>query len=252
MFNMGARPPKEEGHSMSSNTLVDVVIPVYNEQEALEGSIAKLSSYLEDHCPYRWRIVIADNASIDRTPEVGRRLANASARVDYLRLEQKGRGRALRLAWSKSAADVMSYMDVDLSTGLDGFMPLIEPLVNGRYGVAIGSRLARGARVTRGLKREFISRTYNFMIKVMFPRSRFSDAQCGFKAITQSAARDLLPLVKDQAWFFDTELLLKAEMRGYRIHEVPATWVDDPGSTVKIGKTAWEDVKGLWRVRWGG
>jgi len=237
---------------MSSNILVDVVIPVYNEEAALEGSIAKLSSYLQAHCPYRWRIVIADNASTDRTPEIGRRLTENTDRVDYVRLEQKGRGRALRYAWSHSPADVVAYMDVDLSTDLDCFMPLIEPLAGGRHGVAIGSRLARGAVIRRGLKRDLISRIYNLMIKIVFPRKRFTDAQCGFKALTQAAARELLPLIKDQAWFFDTELLLKAEQRGYRIHEVPVRWVDDPGSTVRIAKTAWEDVKGLLRVRFGG
>jgi len=237
---------------MSSNTQIDVVIPVYNEEEALEKSIATLSAYLAAHCPYRWRIVIADNASNDRTPEIGRRLAEMNPHVDYLRLEQKGRGRALRAAWSQSSADVLSYMDVDLSTDLDCFMPLIEPLISGRYGVAIGSRLAQGARVTRGLKRELISRIYNALIKIMFPRKRFSDAQCGFKAITQKAARELLPQIKDTGWFFDSELLLKAEARGYRIHEVPVRWVDDPGTRVKIARTAWEDIKGLWRVRFGG
>jgi len=236
----------------SHNALIDVVIPVYNEQEALEGSVARLSAYLEAHCPYRWRIVIADNASIDQTPQIGRRLAAASERVEYVRLEQKGRGRALKHVWSQSPADVMSYMDVDLSTSLDCFLPLVQPLVERRFDVAIGSRLARGAQVTRGLKREVISRIYNLIIKVMFPRKRFSDAQCGFKAISQKAARELLPLVKDTGWFFDSELLLKAEARGYRIHEVPVTWVDDPGTSVKIAHTAWEDLKGLWRVRWGG
>lgn len=237
---------------MSSNTHVDVVIPVYNEQEGLEKSISTLVSYLEAHCPYLWRIIIADNASKDRTPEIGRRLAEASPRVDYLRLEQKGRGRALRQAWRSSNADVLSYMDVDLSTDLDSFMPLIEPLAEGRYGLATGSRLSRGAHVTRGLKREVISRIYNLMIKIVFPRKHFTDAQCGFKAITQGAARELLPLVKDQAFFFDSELLLKAEARGYRIHEVPVKWVDDPDSRVNITKTAWEDIKGLVRVRLGG
>lgn len=237
---------------MSSNTRVDVVIPVYNEEEALEESITRLAGYLGAHCPYDWRIVIADNASTDRTPEIGRRLAAASPQVDYLRLEQKGRGRALRRAWSESTADVLSYMDVDLSTDLDCFLPLIQPLVEGRYGLAIGSRLAPGAVVTRGLKREFISRTYNAMMWVMFPRKGFRDAQCGFKAITQSAARELLPLVKDEAWFFDSELLLKARARGYRVHELPVRWVDDPDSRVKIARTAWEDIKGMWRVRFGG
>lgn len=231
---------------------VDVVIPVYNEEEALEGSIKKLSEYLQAHCPYRWRIIIADNASTDRTPEIGRRLAEGSERVQYLRLEQKGRGRALRAAWSQSQADVLSYMDVDLSTDLDCFLPLIQPLVEGRYAVAIGSRLKKGAQVTRGLKREVISRIYNLMMGVMFPRKGFYDAQCGFKAITRQAAQELLPLVKDQAWFFDSELLLKARARGYQIHELPVRWVDDPGSRVHIAKTAWEDIKGMWRVRFGG
>jgi len=237
---------------MSSDAAVDVVIPVYNEEEALEGSIARLSAYLEAHCPYRWRIVIADNASNDRTPEIGRRLAEGSERVSYLRLEQKGRGRALRTAWSQSDAGVLSYMDVDLSTDLDCFMPLIAPLAAGRYSVAIGSRLAPGAQVTRGLKREAISRIYNLMMLAMFPRKGFRDAQCGFKAITRQAAAELLPLVKDQAWFFDSELLLKARARGHRIYELPVRWVDDPGSRVKIAKTAWEDIKGMWRVRFGG
>lgn len=236
----------------SQDTRVDVVIPVYNEEEGLKGSIQRLSSYLEGHCPYEWRVVIADNASIDRTPEIGRRLGEASERVNYLRLEQKGRGRALRRAWSESEADVLSYMDVDLSTDLDCFLPLVQPLAEGRYHLAIGSRLAPGAQVTRGLKREFISRTYNVMMWAMFPRKGFRDAQCGFKAITRQAARELLPEVKDQAWFFDSELLLKARARGYQVHEVPVHWVDDPDSRVKIASTAWEDVKGMWRVRFGG
>ena len=236
----------------SRDTRVDVVIPVYNEEEALEGSIQRLSSYLQGHCPYEWHIVIADNASIDRTPEIGARLAETSEQVEYLRLEQKGRGRALRRAWSESEADVLSYMDVDLSTDLDCFLPLVQPLAEGRYHLAIGSRLAKGAQVTRGLKREFISRTYNVMMWAMFPRKGFRDAQCGFKAITRQAARELLPEVKDQAWFFDSELLLKARARGYQVHEVPVRWVDDPGSRVKIASTAWEDVKGMWRVRFGG
>ena len=237
---------------MASDKQVDVVIPVYNEEEALESSIQKLSEYLQAHCPYRWQIIIADNASTDRTPEIGRRLAESAQRVRYLRLEQKGRGRALRAAWSQSQADVLSYMDVDLSTDLDCFLPLIQPLMEGRYAVAIGSRLKRGAQVTRGLKREVISRIYNLMMGVMFPRKGFCDAQCGFKAITRQAAQELLPLIKDQAWFFDSELLLKARARGYRIHELPVRWVDDPGSRVHIAKTAWEDIKGMWRVRFGG
>lgn len=228
---------------------IDVVIPVYNEERALPGSIAELHAFLEAHVPARWRIVIADNASVDATPEVGRALAAQYDRVEYLRLEQKGRGRALRRAWSTSDADIVSYMDVDLSTNLDAFVPLVTAIAEGGYDVAIGSRLTRGARVTRQWKRELISRGYNLLIRLFFPRRTFADAQCGFKAVSRRAVDELLPLVENNHWFFDSELLLRALQRGYRVAEVPVAWIEDLDTRVKIAKTALEDVRGLIRVR---
>jgi glycosyltransferase involved in cell wall biosynthesis len=227
---------------------VDVVVPVYNEEKVLEKNIAILRSFLEKRCPYDWRIVIADNASTDRTLEIAKELSARWDDVTYIHLDQKGRGRALRRAWLASEADVVSYMDVDLSTNLEAFLPLIDSLIEGGYDVAIGSRLKKGAKVKRSFKREIISRCYNLLIKLMF-RNKFSDAQCGFKALTQRAVKDLVPLVKDQAWFFDSELLLLAERRGYKIFEVPVEWIEDPDTRVKIFQTAWEDLKGLVRVR---
>lgn len=227
---------------------VDVVVPVYNEEKVLEKNIAILRSFLEKRCPYDWRIVIADNASTDGTLEIARELSARWDKVTYIHLDQKGRGRALRRAWLASEADVVSYMDVDLSTNLEAFLPLIDSLIEGGYDVAIGSRLKKGAKVKRSFKREIISRCYNLLIKLMF-RNKFSDAQCGFKALTQRAVKDLVPLVKDQAWFFDSELLLLAERRGYKIFEVPVEWIEDPDTRVKIFQTAWEDLKGLVRVR---
>jgi glycosyltransferase involved in cell wall biosynthesis len=234
---------------MGKRVRVDVVIPVYNEEKDLEKSVLKLRQFLLDNVDYDWRVVVADNASRDHTLDTAKDLAERfPGQVGYVHLDQKGRGRALRKAWTESDADVVSYMDVDLSTGLSAFRPLIDSLLTGEYDVAIGSRLARGAQVTRGLKREFISRTYNLMIKLMFWH-HFSDAQCGFKAATRRAVRDIVPLIKDQAWFFDSELLLLAERMGYKVFEVPVQWADDPDSRVKIASTAWEDVKGLFRVR---
>jgi len=228
---------------------VDVVIPVYNEEADLERSVTALRQFLLDYVDYDWRIVIADNASQDRTLEIAKELAKRyPGQVTYVHLDQKGRGRALRKAWTESDADIVSYMDVDLSTDLSAFPPLIDSLIDSEYDVAIGSRLKKGAQVQRGLKREIISRIYNLMIKVMF-LNKFSDAQCGFKAATRRAVRDIVPLIKDQAWFFDSELLLLAERMGYKIAEVPVKWMDDPDSRVKIASTAWEDVKGLFRVR---
>ncbi|KLL12312.1 MULTISPECIES: glycosyltransferase [Protofrankia] len=227
--------------------LVEVVVPVYNEQEALDGSIRRLHDYLTRRFPFGWRITIADNASTDTTPVVARRLAGEFDRVRVARLEAKGRGRALRAAWSSSDADVVAYMDVDLSSGLEAFLPLVAPLLSGHSDVAIGSRLVRGSRVVRGPKREIISRCYNSMLRVAFHTS-FRDAQCGFKAVRADVARALLPAVENDHWFFDTELLLLAERNGLRIHEVPVDWTDDPDSRVDVVATAMEDIRGMIRV----
>jgi len=226
-----------------------VIIPVYNEERDLERSITTLRDFLlENGQPWQWRIVVADNASIDRTLPIARELtARWPGQVDVVHLDEKGRGRALRRAWTESDADAVCYMDVDLSTELRFLPPLLTALT-GDYDVAFGSRLAPGANVQRGFKREFISRSYNALIKVFFWHG-FWDAQCGFKGVTREVVRDVVPLVQDQAWFFDTELLLIAEKNGFRLKEIPVTWVDDPDSRVKIVKTAWEDLKGLWRLR---
>ncbi|MCW2954386.1 MAG: glycosyl transferase family 2 [Conexibacter sp.] len=226
---------------------VDVVVPVHNEQEALAANVRRLHRFLADTFPFSWQIVVADNASTDRTAAIARGLVRELPHVELLRLERKGRGRALRSAWSASDARVVAYMDVDLSTDLRALLPLVAPLISGHSDLAIGSRLARGARVVRGPKRELISRTYNHILHALL-RARFSDAQCGFKAARSGAVRDLLPAVQDDGWFFDTELLVLAQRRGLRIHEVPVDWVDDPDSRVDIVATALEDLRGVARL----
>ena len=226
---------------------VDVVVPVHNEQEGLERSIRSLHRYLRTQFPFSWRIVIVDNASTDATPAVAAVLAGELSGVESLRLERKGRGLALREAWTRSEARVVCYMDVDLSTDLRALLPLVAPLLSGHSDVAIGTRLARGARVVRGPKRELISRAYNRLLHATL-RARFSDAQCGFKALRGDVARRLLADVRDDAWFFDTELLVLAQRRGLRIHEVPVDWVDDPDSRVAIVRTAIDDLRGVARL----
>jgi putative flippase GtrA len=226
---------------------VDVVIPVYNEQRVVADSVHRLHRFLSAEVPFSWRIVIADNASTDGTPAIAEALADELPGVTMLRLEAKGRGRALRAAWSASNARVVCYMDVDLSTDLHALLPLLAPLLSGHSEVAIGSRLARGSRVTRGPKREFISRTYNRLLRLTL-HARFSDAQCGFKAVRGDVLPELLEAVRDQSWFFDTELLIAAQRRGMRIHEVPVDWVDDPDSRVDIVSTAVGDLRGVARL----
>nr|WSS70113.1 bifunctional glycosyltransferase family 2/GtrA family protein [Streptomyces sp. NBC_01175] len=227
--------------------VLDVVIPVYNEEKDLETCVLRLHGHLARTFPYGFRITVADNASTDRTPQVAARLADLIPEVRSFRLEEKGRGRALRAVWSHSDSPVLAYMDVDLSTDLNALLPLVAPLISGHSDLAIGSRLARSSRVVRGSKREFISRAYNLILRSSLA-ARFSDAQCGFKAIRREVAQRLLPMVEDTGWFFDTEMLVLAERAGLRIHEVPVDWVDDPDSTVHIVRTATDDLKGVWRV----
>ena len=229
---------------------VDIVIPVFNEEQALPRSIVILADFLKANLRNPWQIVIADNASTDKTQSVSEMLCERYSGVTYIHIPQKGRGRALKAAWLDSAADIVSYMDVDLSTDLSHFPQLVESLQQG-YHVAIGSRLSKGSRVTRSLKREVVSRGYNLLVKSMF-FTPFNDAQCGFKALTRHAARAIIPHVKNDNWFFDTELLIIAARRGYRIKQVPVKWDDDPNTTVNIARTAAEDVKGLLRLRFGG
>jgi putative flippase GtrA len=227
--------------------VLDIVIPVYNEERDLPGSIRRLHQFLATEVPYPSRITIADNASTDGTLAVAEALAEELPDVDVIHLDAKGRGGALYAAWMTSQADVVAYMDVDLSTDLSALMPLVAPLISGHSDIAIGSRLAASSRVVRGPKREFVSRSYNLILRSVLG-ARFSDAQCGFKAIRAEVARQLLPHVVDTGWFFDTELLVIAERAGLRIHEVSVDWVDDPDSRVDIVRTAINDLKGCWRV----
>lgn len=226
---------------------LEIVVPVFNEEAVLQNSISRLAEYLTHEMPSTWKITIADNASTDRTPVIAARLAEQHPNVEYRRLEVKGRGYALRDAWGASEAKVLAYLDVDLSTDLAALPPLVAPLLSGHSDISIGTRLGQSSRVSRGPKREFISRAYNFLLRRTM-QVRFSDAQCGFKAIRADVARRLLPHVEDNGWFFDTELLIIAERSGLRIHEIPVDWIDDPDSRVDIKQTAFDDVRGLMRV----
>jgi putative flippase GtrA len=226
---------------------VDIVVPVRNEERDLAPSVRRLVAYLREGFPFRAQITIADNGSTDATWVIADRLARELPEVRAVRMELPGRGRALRAIWSQSEAEVLAYMDVDLSTDLNALLPLVAPLLSGHSDLAIGTRLARGSRVIRGPKRELISRGYNLLLRTLMG-ARFSDAQCGFKAIRRDQARALLPLTRDTGWFFDTELLVLAERAGLRIHEVPVDWIDDLDSRVDIIATALADLRGMARL----
>ena len=227
--------------------VLDIAIPVFNEERVLEQSVRTLHAYVRDQIPFATRITVVDNASQDATRLVGLRLARELDGVRFVHLPGRGRGRAIRSAWLASDARVVAYMDVDLSTRLDSLTALIAPILSGRTDIAIGSRLAPGARVTRSTDREFISRAYNLLLRAVL-HTRFRDAQCGFKAVRAQVARDLVPIVRDQGWFFDTELLVVAQWAGVRIQELPVEWVEDSDSRVNVPRTALADLRGVLRL----
>jgi putative flippase GtrA len=241
----GGQGQADDGPTVAAD--LEIVIPVYNEADQLAASITALRHYLDTSFPVVTKVTIADNASTDDTWRIAMELRDDLPGVDALHLDQKGRGRALRAAWSASTAAVVAYMDVDLATGLDALLPLVAPLLSGHSDLAIGTRLAPGAHVVRGVRREFISRGYNLLLRSTL-RSICTDAQCGFKAMRRQAAAEVLPLVEDDEWFFDTEVLVTAQRLGLRIHEVPVDWVDDTDSRVDVVHTAWKDLRGVWRM----
>jgi len=229
---------------------VDFVIPLLNEEHVLARSVETLRAFLQEKLPqHRWRLVLADNGSTDGTLDVAHALVQQHPQeVSVIHLPERGRGRALRKAWLESDADVVAYMDVDLSTELEAIPPLVAAITDEGYDVAVGSRLSRRSETTRSFKRELTSRGYNLLIKLLF-RTRFADAQCGFKALSRQAAQELVPRIQNQEWFFDTELLILAEKGGYRVKDIPVRWVEDPDTRVKLAKTISEDVRGLIRLR---
>ncbi len=226
---------------------LEIVIPVYNEARQLAASITSLRAFLDSSFPLATTVTIADNASTDDTWSIATGLASSLPGVRAIHLDRKGRGRALRAVWTASTAPVVAYMDVDLATGLEALLPLVAPLLTGHSDVAIGSRLAPGAHVVRGARREVISRSYNLLIRTALGAT-CTDAQCGFKAMRSDAVAAVLPLVDDDAWFFDTEILVTARRLGLRIHEVPVDWVDDLDSRVAVARTAWLDLCGVARM----
>jgi glycosyltransferase involved in cell wall biosynthesis len=232
-----------------SNSL-DIVIPVLNEEKALENSVHTLVSFCQHNIEqYDWFITVADNGSTDQTLQIAEMLSEQYSRVRFIRLEERGRGRALKMAWSQSEAAILAYMDVDLSTDLNCLPQVLASLSGSKFQIVIGSRLIPGSKVVgRSFKREFISRCYSVLFRMMFFVS-FKDAQCGFKAISRKVAQEVVPLTKNNGWFFDTELLILAEKNGYPVLEIPVKWVDDPDSKVNILKTAFEDLKGLLKLR---
>jgi glycosyltransferase involved in cell wall biosynthesis len=235
-------------NSPSPGTLVDILLPVWNEEHILEKSVTALRDFLMQNMnDFRWVISIGDNASTDSTLEKAERLAAQYADVRVFHIDQKGRGRMVKHVWMKSEAPILAYMDIDLSTDLQALQPLVQAIAEGND-VSLGSRQYKGSVVTRSLKRGIISQGYIFILK-LFLEFPFTDAQCGFKSMSKQAINELFPLIIDDEWFFDTELLYLAHKRGYKVKELPVHWIENKDSRVRILRTMWLDIKGVFRMR---
>ncbi len=230
-----------------SANLTEIVIPIYNEQEVLAASVHRLRAHLRTHFPYPFLLTIADNGSTDGSWDIASRLTDELPDVRAVRVPLKGRGGAIRYAWARSEAVVVAYMDVDLSIDLDAFAPLVASVMSGHSELAIGTRYGQASYVDRTLTRAFFSRSYNYLLRNGLG-ARFSDGMCGFKAARRDVVQTILPEIRDDRWFFDTELLLLAQQRGLRIHEVPVVCIDDPDSSVHVLRDSCDDLVAMWRV----
>ncbi|OHB71203.1 MAG: hypothetical protein A2V70_10940 [Planctomycetes bacterium RBG_13_63_9] len=239
----------EDRRLKSSQSPVDLVLPVYNEAHVLERAVEELAAAMADCRDFRWRIVVVNNGSTDGTAAVGRQLARRLSYVELIDLSCKGRGRALRATWSRTDAEFSIYMDVDLSTDLAAVERVVELLRQGAD-VVTGSRLDPQAAITRCLNREILSRGYNRLVRLVLRTRTFDDAQCGFKGVRIKTVRPLLPLIKNEEWFFDTELLVLAEYARLTVRTLPIIWVEDRDTRVNIPATILEDLRGLARLWW--
>jgi glycosyltransferase involved in cell wall biosynthesis len=228
---------------------VDIALPVLNEEQTLETNVRAVMAELSTSCPYDWSLSIVDNGSTDSSWRIASNIALVEPKIRALRLGEPGRGGALRAAWTSSPADILAYMDIDLSTELEALGPLLDPIAAGTADISIGSRLAPASKVTRSAQREVISHLYNLIARTML-RYSVRDAQCGFKAVSRHVAQTIVPAIQDNSWFFDTELLVLASRRGLRINEVPVRWIEDDDSRVRIVNTAIDDLRGIWRLTW--
>jgi glycosyltransferase involved in cell wall biosynthesis len=206
-------------------------------------------AFLKTNFIYKnYNVIIVDNGSVDKTFDVARELEKRHNEITCLHLSRKGRGAALKEAWSRSEADIVSYMDADLSTGLESIPQLINSIIIDGYDIAVGSRLLSTSKVKRSFMRKVISYIYNISIKNILGLKQPPDAQCGFKALCKRVVDEIVPKIKNQNWFFDTELLVLAEKKGFKIRYIPINWTERLKTKVRIGKAIFEDIAGILRL----
>ncbi|MCX6745528.1 MAG: glycosyltransferase [Candidatus Parcubacteria bacterium] len=231
-----------------------IVIPSYNEELVIENTLLKLAAYAQQFLTdYDYQIIAADNKSTDKTKEKARQLLAKINRLAYLFIEQKGKGLAIKRTWQKyqDDFDFFVFMDADLATDLSALLPLISALAKENYDLAIGSRNLKDSKIQRSLWRRFFSFGYGLLAKLILG-TKISDSTCGFKAVNKKVVQEIMPLVKNQTWFFDSELVFLAEKKGFKIKEIPVCWAEPrklDKSKVNVLKVSSQYLKELLRLR---
>ncbi len=229
-----------------------IAIPVYNEESILAENAIKLYDFLKKNIFDDWQIIIADNNSIDQTGKIGQDLEKSLGGIKYLHIPQKGKGRAIRAAWESVNSDIYVFMDADLATDLSTLPDLISAIGRENYDLAAGARFHKDSKVKRSLLRKFISRAYRFILRLAL-RSKIKDAPCGFKAVNYKVIKNILPQIKNNEWFFDTEMIVLAEKQNYRVKEIPVIWTEHKKigrrSRVSFLKVSLGYLKEIWRLK---
>lgn len=230
-----------------------ITIPVFNEEKVLKSSIVKTIQYCRKKLQDDWEILIADNASTDKTAYIGKKLAENYKRVSYFSINERGRGKVLHRAWDRFLADCYVYMDVDLSTSLKHLSKLVNKVLKEDFDIAVGTRNHKDSKVKRSFVRTVVSKVYIFLVKIIF-NTNLSDTQCGFKAFNKAVVKDLWRRLEPRnwqgsAWFFDTEILILSEKRGYLVFELPVKWIENKGTKVRLLRDFLEFAQGLIRLK---
>ena len=224
---------------------IEITIPTYNEGKIIEKNIDKLFNFL-DNSKLDYNVTIANNASKDNTLIIAKKLARKYKKLIVYHTDKPGRGNALKEVWKKSKADILCYMDADLSTDLPHLNSMVELFP--KYDIVLGNRLSKYSRTNRRIYRTLLSKGYNKIAKYIL-RIKTNDLQCGFKGIKKKVFMDIVNYTSDDNWFFDSQLIVWGEKKGYKIAEIPIKWIERKASKVKIRSTVTNYLKNLWKLR---
>ncbi len=238
-------------HNLKKKNVL-IVIPTYNEERIIKQNIDQLFDFCENNLQkYKWRIIVADNGSTDRTIKIVKEQKQKYSNLEYFHLSQLGKGLAIKKAWQDYIADVNIFMDADLATELKFTPTLIKGIAEEKYDLIIGSRYHKQSKCKRPLMRSVCSKSYNFILKMLF-NIKLTDTHCGFKALSKPAVQKIIPKIKNNGLFFDTELLILARHYNLNIKEIPVNWTEEKGrkTKVKILRTALDYLKEIVKLKY--